>query len=94
MKQEFKGTKGEWEVSKISGVIMGVGIDLGDGYSRDIFHFTDLESETNQADVNLIVTAPEMLEALQKIVYGIETGLGNRHQLRVAKNAINKALGL
>lgn len=92
--RKFKGTKGKWRVSKITGVIMGVGVDLGDGYSKDIFHFTDLEDKENKANAQLIAYAPELLSALRQVLGCIDAK--TKYQKEVfgfAEQIIKKAIG-
>lgn len=95
--KEFKGTKGEWTYEGGDNNSVDVILPNDTTISIDrVSRYTGspvIGREQMEANAQLVAAAPEMLEALQEIIYGIETGLGNKHQLRVAKKALKKALG-
>lgn len=87
---EFKGTKGPWDFKDV-GICRQdrAGLQLG-------FVMTADESRVNEcaANAHLIVSAPDLLEALQNMVtaYEYEASIDNP-ALLAARAAITKALG-
>lgn len=87
---EFKGTKGPWDFKDV-GICRQdrAGLQLG-------FIMTADESRVNEcaANAHLIVSAPDLLEALQNMVtaYEYEASIDNP-ALLAARAAITKALG-
>ncbi|ELR5271182.1 hypothetical protein EX227_12565 [Providencia rettgeri] len=99
---EFKGTPAPWLTDRNnchSGHIATVhGCENNDWV--EIWSTDWPESESVQeANAHLIAAAPELLEALQRLLkyhddfYGIEQDEDSDHPLSVAKAAIAKALG-
>jgi len=82
--KEFKGTPGPWVVHGTTIYVAGGGFDV-----RNM-----PKAEEN---AQLIAAAPELLEALQKIIYKCETPIADLYDLlraiNDAKPAIAKALG-
>lgn len=89
---EFKHSPAPWHLR--DGVNEG-SLLLDDNYNV----IASLSTEIKGEDANLIEAAPELLEALQKLLkyhddfYGIEPDEDPEHPLAVAKAAIAKALG-
>ena len=74
-KMEFKGTKGEWTINRISGIATGIGVSEkveGGTYAAMMceFFLPDTDEEYEQSDIEanakLIAAAPLLLEALQE----------------------------
>lgn len=95
---EFKGTPGPWEVDRnnvhsgrIATIHHCIGNDWVEVWSPD---WPDTE-EKQEANARLISTAPELLEALQELVFLYEHDEGCREltEYTRAKEAIKKALG-
>ena len=100
--KEFKGTKGKWEKAGSAVVVNGVQI-------ADVYCYGDLEYNRHEAVANaqLIAAAPELLKALQGLLYIIDSSEGVhglsplRHsffweeftQVEIAEKAVSKALG-
>lgn len=112
MKTEFKGTPGPWKPDYISEVCVGVGRQIQPGYIQMIVNTilpeTDAEYRRQRMEIEsnarLIAAAPEMLEALQNLVFlhnceqeGIDSAMPTWGQwmdaISKAEKAINKALG-
>lgn len=54
----------------------------------EVCQFVSGSSSINKKYADLFAKSNEMKLALEEIIYGIETGLGNKHQLEVAKKAL------
>lgn len=91
---EFKGTQGEWEVvagdDNAPDVISDIGVEIA-------FTPTYNGDKTEQwHNAKLIAAAPELLEALQKMLskaYKQNWNDAYPEELKSAQDAINKALG-
>ena len=97
--KEFKGTKGEWKYSEI----MNFSDTLVSYIETDKKPISQLrgcltgEEAEALANAKLIAAAPELLEALQELIYFNErtfTGMGQDYTKMISKSeqAINKAL--
>lgn len=103
METEFKGTPGAWFATYDLGYSTWI-IDVIDDKEQLVaFAIPDSKIES-EANARLIAAAPEMLEALQKLVFlhsceqeGIDSAMPTRGQwmdaISKAEKAINKALG-
>lgn len=99
---EFKGTKGEWVINRISGIATGIGVAEkveGGTYTTMMCEFflpdTDEEYEESDIEANakLIAAAPDLLEALQILFDVDEVDSHALFNAQVkAQQAINKAL--
>ena len=88
---EFKGTKGKWEyrydnVADFYSIYTN--LDIEDNSICGIWHEHTIEHEAN---AKLIAAAPELLEALQKLV-GNGFQIPSNIDMENAKKAISKAL--
>ncbi|MER1935815.1 hypothetical protein [Proteus terrae] len=99
---EFKGSKSPWHIGSHPFEYKNRHTVRCDNNSviAHILQPGDTKSAAiAQADTRLIAAAPELLEALQKLLkyhddfYGIESDEDPEHPLAVAKAAIAKALG-
>ena len=98
--KEFKGTPGPWRVSEKRGDLIDIrhnnnGIGA---ISLNLAHVVARQSWLKEAEANakLIAAAPELLEALQKMVskaYKQNWNDAYPEELQSAQAAINKALG-
>ena len=98
--KEFQGTPGPWRVSEKRGDLIDIrhnnnGIGA---ISINIAHVVARQSWLKEAEANakLIAAAPELLEALQKMVskaYKQNWNDAYPEELQSAQAAINKALG-
>lgn len=93
---EFKGSKSPWNYnSNITGDVD----DSTGAMVACVYPIYDENEEEMKANAHLIAAAPELLEALQRLLkyhddfYGIEQDEDPEHPLAVAKAAIAKALG-
>lgn len=103
METEFKGTPGAWFATYDLGYSTWI-IDVIDDKEQLVaFAIPDSKIES-EANARLIAAAPEMLEALQNLVFlhsceqeGIDSAMPTRGQwmdaISKAEKAINKALG-
>lgn len=103
METEFKGTPGAWFATYDLGYSTWI-IDVIDDKEQLVaFAIPDSKIES-EANARLISAAPEMLEALQNLVFlhsceqeGIDSAMPTRGQwmeaVSKAEKAINKALG-
>lgn len=96
--KEFKGTKGEWFAARDAN---GLGIFTEREKICTLFEHRHSGEEVD-ANASLIVAAPELLKALLSITEywntpqesNLSLNYHIEHSLRLAKKAINKALGL
>ena len=98
--KEFQGTPGPWRVSEKRGDLIDIRHnDNGIGaISLNLAHVVARQSWLKEAEANarLIAAAPELLEALQKMVskaYKQNWNDAYPEELQSAQSAINKALG-
>lgn len=104
--KEFKGTKGEWKLNRQysdeHGKILFITIVDEDNKIVAEAKGHEVVNAECMANAQLIAAAPEMLKALQTIAeYWKTPQKGNlslndhvEHSLKLAEEAINKALGL
>ena len=95
MKKEFKGTKGQWHAVEYAGTYI---IQDGEMYEDNNILDSDIYTEeTVEANARLIASAPDLLEALQRLLKSTYPNKtfddGSDHDADVALRAINKALG-
>ena len=97
--KEFKGTPGPWVADKTSRAVGPISRDDDQSYGMVIpaawIEF-DQEVEIHESNQNLIAAAPELLEALQRMVNKAHKQNWNDaypEELQSAQAAINKALG-
>lgn len=97
--KEFKGTPGPWVADKTSRAVGPISRDDDQSYGMAIpvawIEF-DQEVEIHESNQNLIAAAPELLEALQRMVNKAHKQNWNDaypEELQSAQAAINKALG-
>lgn len=96
--KSFKGTPGPWVASKTDRSIGPVSRDDDQSYGM-ILPVAWVEFDGNdayqQANSSLIAAAPDLLEALQELVFLYEHDEGCREltEYKRAKAAISKALG-
>lgn len=84
--KEFKGTKGEWVVhNPDKGVIT---ISTKEAYICDVD-----DHEEGKENARLIAAAPDLLEALKKLLHFAQFGVVSQEEIEVAEQAIKKALG-
>ena len=98
--KEFKGTPGPWRVSEKHGDLIDIRHnDNGIGaISLNLAHVVARQSWSKEAEANakLIAAAPELLEALQKLLrkaYKQNWNDAYPEETQSAQAAINKALG-
>lgn len=93
--EKFMGTDGPWEVMMDDDeikVIQSGSLENGYGWRS----YTAICEEVQcSEDANLIVAAPELLEALQELLIRVadDEEYGPEHAITKARAAINKALG-
>ena len=87
--KEFKGTKGEWEVSKESSEM--VLTDNGAYRPNSMLKYSATK-EVLFANAKLIAAAPELLKALQTCLRRIKNESHEPFAILEAQEAINKAL--
>jgi hypothetical protein len=94
----MKHTKGPWElldgrnIKTVNGIFyLAYGCDE---HSKMPFFFSK-ENGWSELDANakLTAAAPELLTALQELLYSTEPTFDNRHEREAAIAAINKATG-
>ncbi|EFB9808977.1 hypothetical protein [Escherichia coli] len=89
--KEFKGTPGKWKytVRNVNEMMTTFhGVTIGDTY-------IEAATRNEREDALLIAAAPDLLEALQELVFLYEHDEGCREltEYKRAKAAISKALG-
>ena len=111
MRKEFKGTKGKWRVYGYDDTVVVSDIEHNGtvtevhapdnhcdhlAYCQDGTHWGE-DIEVAQANARLIASAPDLLEALQRLLKSTYPNKtfddGSDHDADVALRAINKALG-
>lgn len=109
MKDEFKGTKGPWQVLpeevdkpyiRIRGTIIGHRYKVANVLTPVYENVHAREADETRANAKLIVAAPELLEALRQLRDYVEDVCAvssddchEDHPLNLASKAIKKALG-
>ncbi len=100
--KDFKGTKGKHKLQFVSGVCIGIGVELEPNYTQMIANTilpdTDKEyakqKEEIEANMQLYTSAPELLEACQQIMHLYEKdGHLLNFNVDIVRIALNKALG-
>lgn len=98
--KEFKGTPGPWRVSEKRGDLIDIRHNSNGigAISLNLAHVVARQSWLKEAEANakLIAAAPELLEALQRMVSKAHKQNWNDaypEELQSAQAAINKALG-
>ena len=97
--KEFKGTPGPWIADKTSRAVGPISHDDDQSYGMVIpvaWVEFDPEVEIQASNQNLIAAAPDLLEALQKMVskaYKQNWNDAYPEEIQSAQAAINKALG-
>lgn len=98
--EKFKGTPGPWRVSEKRGDLIDIRHENNEpgAMSLNLAHVVARQSWLKEAEANakLIAAAPELLEALQKMVskaYKQNWNDAYPEELQSAQAAINKALG-
>lgn len=95
MKDEFKGTKGQWTNHSLFTGEARTSIWSGDIYVAEVMSVRESES-VKKANSNIIASAPELLEALQKMLNKAYKQNWNEQypeELLLAEESIKKALG-
>lgn len=95
MKDEFKGTKGQWTNHSLFTGEARTSIWSGDIYVAEVMSVRESES-VKKANSNIIASAPELLEALQKMLSKAYKQNWNEQypeELLLAEESIKKALG-
>lgn len=90
---EFKGTAGKWVVEDNCN---GQTVITNEKRNKAICFVPDLNSDS-KSNINLITSAPELMEALQWFIDSTYTGCSRQEldKLRIkGESAIKKALGL
>ncbi|UYM55267.1 hypothetical protein [Leclercia adecarboxylata] len=92
--QKFKGTPGPWESKTIHGDLKVIQKGSYEKLAPGMVSYCCVTELENKHDAKLIAAAPELLEALQKMVesYQFEASIDNPALLQ-ARAAIAKALG-
>lgn len=95
MSNEFKGTKGPWEMKKEKGEPEWFVFQKGSMKKMcgGTIRTPVAEEINNKHDANLIAAAPELLEALQDALHAHDKH-GEHSEWDFAREAINKALGV
>lgn len=87
--KEFKGTKGEWYV--VSSEPVEIATDKRTICFTSIQDYFKKDTE-GEANAKLIASAPELLEALQDLIYNGQDIIKYAEARKKAIKAINKAL--
>lgn len=99
---EFKGTPGPWFEYRCGFSTVYIEARIGGGMIQEVAACGPSENgaEQQQANVNLIASAPDLLSALQQLmeIYDCTDGRvwttsSRRRALDNARSAVNKALG-
>lgn len=105
MKDEFKGTKGPWQILpeevdkpyiRIRGTIIGHRYKVANVLTPVYENVHAREADETRANAKLIAAAPELLEALQKMLSKAYKQNWNEQypeELLLAEESIKKALG-
>lgn len=96
--KEFKGTKGPWRVSEKRGDMIDIrhGDNSIGAMSLNLARVTARQCWASEAEANakLIAASPDLLEALQEVLYELSTAREvHDGTIRQADAAIAKALG-
>lgn len=102
---KFTGTQGDWKIHRISGCIMGVGVELQPGFTQmvceSLLPDTDEEYEKIEpqilADMSLISAAPDLLQACIVMNSVLEPLIDNpvhKNEMIKLRQAIHKALNI
>lgn len=93
--EKFKGTPGQWRVESDEWGDYIVSDDPNPPHHGTVICGMDNENQEIERDARLIAAAPELLEALQKVVRFHKAGLHLSDPLiKYVYPAINKALGI
>ena len=91
--KEFKGTKGRWEAKYKIGCDINIRIKQDETIIADGYSFASgIPNEEAEANAKLIAAAPELLDALQGIMFRFADLDYHSEEVINAKSAINKAL--
>lgn len=93
--EEFKGTPGPWESKTIHGDLKVIQKGSYEKLAPGMVSYRCVTELENKHDAKLIAAAPDLLEALQELVflYEHDEGCRNLAEYKRAKSAIAKALG-
>jgi hypothetical protein len=92
---EFKGTKGKWEIEKTNDYHEDCRINHIPNIGIYFDENSDIEPEEIDANLLLISKAPEMLDMLKKLVERLEENdLGRLNAVSQAKQLIKEATQL
>lgn len=94
--KEFNGTKGPWFEYREGSSTVYVEAKLRDGVIQEVAACgpTEAGSDAQSANARLIAAAPDLLEALQEVLYELSTAREvHDGTIRQADAAIAKALG-
>ena len=91
---EFKGTKGEWNVSAMATPATIARIDIGDNKDIRLDASSNVTLEEENANAKLIAATPDLLDALQAAIIELEMYIPVTDVKVLDKGyaAINKAL--
>jgi hypothetical protein len=89
--KEFKGTKVEWKITDGNYITpLHENFAIAKVFTADQMRLTT--KQERKANANLIASAPELLEALQKLLKDIDMREDFHYDVSEAEQAINKAL--
>ncbi|EMH4164015.1 hypothetical protein RJ498_003318 [Pluralibacter gergoviae] len=95
--EKFMGTPGPWEMDEFENIVHGKINGWGKKSTVRVngFYLPGIVTGEYRANSKLVTAAPELLEALQELVflYEHDEGCRNLTEYKRAKDAINKALG-